>query len=136
MRRCLLASALLVSFAAGTAQAQNPVLRRAPEINQSTLSIPAAQTPANLDLWFYQQQWKNQQDPKQAIRRRAERRAHQRENRLAALKWYGCSNTRPMASHTPFTHTYSPRWTGPTGDPFRWQGSVQQTIVVPPSGQN
>ena len=37
-------------------------------------------------------------DPATAVRRKAEFRGRQRQTRVAAMKWYGYSNARPIAS--------------------------------------
>jgi hypothetical protein len=54
------------------------------------------------------------------IHQRAQERAAQRQMRLAALNWYGMSNSRPTASPTPFSSLYSPVWQMPGGRPFAW----------------
>jgi hypothetical protein len=50
--------------------------------------------------------------------------------RIAALKWYGMSNSRPIASATPFSGQYSPGWIANTRRPFGWIGSVGSPTVV------
>jgi hypothetical protein len=46
-------------------------------------------------------------------RQRAQLKAQQRMERMAALKWYGLSNARPTAMVTPFMGApYAPHWTG------------------------
>jgi len=60
-------------------------------------------------------------DPKLAVRRRAEARGEQRAQRLASSKWYGIYNSRPTVSPTPWFSTYSPSWVSNTYDPARWR---------------
>jgi hypothetical protein len=46
-------------------------------------------------------------------RQRAQLKAQQRMERMAAMKWYGLSNARPTATATPFMgSTFAPRWVG------------------------
>lgn len=55
-------------------------------------------------------------------RQRAQLKAQQRLERISAMKWYGMSNSRPVASATPFMGTYSPGWSGNTGgNPYLWR---------------
>lgn len=97
--------------------------------------ISIGEFPPTQEMWFYQQELKRQQDPKLAIRRRAEMRAQQREQRLASQEWYGISPSRPPANFTPWTGgLYSPSWNGNSREPFRWM--PQAPIVVIRSGQN
>ncbi len=87
------------------------------------------------EMWFYQQQIARHDDPRMAVRRKAEFRAQQRQQRIAARKWYGFSNSRPTANATPWSSMYSPAWTASAGRPFGWNPSaVPTTIVVPRDG--
>ena len=74
------------------------------------------------EIWLYLQQMRRYDDPKQAVRRKAEFRAAQRRNRLAAMKWFGLSNSRPQASAVPWSGTYSPQWSSNSWDRFGWAG--------------
>jgi hypothetical protein len=62
----------------------------------------------------------NRPDARAIIHQKAQIRAYQRQSRLAALNWYGMSNSRPTAAPTPFTSRYSPTWEMPGGRPFSW----------------
>jgi hypothetical protein len=48
------------------------------------------------------------------------------------MKWYGYSNSRPMASATPFMGTYGPHWVGNSWrNDFHWRGRTNhQTIII------
>lgn len=83
-------------------------------------------------MWFYQQHMKDWVNPKLAVRRKAEARAQERFYRLAALKWYGYSNSRPIAHFTPITSSYSPFWAGSFYDPYHWYEAYSPTIVIVP----
>ncbi|MCA9206270.1 MAG: hypothetical protein KDA59_24625 [Planctomycetales bacterium] len=74
------------------------------------------------EMWFYLQEMRRYDDPKQAVRRNAEFKAAQRRLRLETQKWYGYSASRPVAAAVPYMTSYSPRWVGQTGDPYRWIG--------------
>jgi hypothetical protein len=84
------------------------------------------------EMWFYQQQQKQYENPKLAVRQKAEYRAAQRQLRLAARRWYGVDNSRPTTITTPFQgETYSGRFAGGR-DPNLWPSVNNATIVVPP----
>jgi hypothetical protein len=60
--------------------------------------------------------------PQDLTRQRAQREADLRKERLNAMRWYGYSNSRPMAAATPFTSSYGPRWTGNVrGQSMQWR---------------
>ena len=74
-------------------------------------------------MWFYEQYMRQYQDPKMAVRANAEFQADQRQRRLAAMHWFGMSNSRPKASCDPFHGDYSPGWSSNnTAYPYRWEG--------------
>ena len=76
------------------------------------------------EMWFYEQAMRQYQDPKLAVRRNAEQRAEQRQQRLAAMQWYGLSNARPRASSDPIHTDYSPGWASNNAYyPYRWCGA-------------
>lgn len=101
-----------------TAAAQGPA-PAAPKINAR---VSTSELHATQEMWFYEQELQRYNDPKLAVRKKAEFRAAQRERRLAAMQWFGMSNSRPMASPTPVMGTYSPMWTSNYIDPYRWMG--------------
>lgn len=86
------------------------------------------------EMWFYKQQLERYDDPKMVVRRNAEFRHQQLMARQEALKWYGFSNARPVASPTPFMSMYSPAWQSTWGRPYAWYTSGRPTIVV--TGRN
>ncbi len=74
------------------------------------------------EMLFYERERARYEDPKMAIRRRAELKAQQRAQRLASQKWYGISNSRPIVSCTPGCGgSFSPYWGSNTYDPYRWR---------------
>ena len=97
-------------------------VEKTPERPLSAADLLTSSAPPTPDMWLYLQQTQRADDPKMIVRRNAEFRAAQRRHRIAARKWFGYSNLRPAASHTPFTGTYSPTWIGNTRDPYQWSG--------------
>lgn len=101
------------------AMAQDPDQNARPRALEQSTGV--AVTPTT-EMWFYEQERSRYDDPQQAVRRRAELRAAQRASRLAAMEWYGMSNSRPSANATPVTGSYAPTWTSPnTYDPNQWR---------------
>ena len=109
------------------AMAQNPAT---PQLSSPGTISPGDLTPTP-EMWFYEQYRQEHQDPKVAVRRKAEFRAAQRQRRIAALKWFGFSTARPRVSSDPWHSDYSPGWSSNNSFyPFRWNGYGQPWIVV------
>jgi hypothetical protein len=127
MRRLVLTFAMLpVLFGASTLMAQDGdrVLRprgQDPAVDQ------VAQTE---DMWFYLQELRRYDDPQVVIRNKAELKGEQRRHRLAAMKWFGWSQSRPSASPVPTMGVYSPTWVGNGSDPYHWIGNAYLTTAV------
>jgi hypothetical protein len=68
--------------------------------------------------------------PLSLAREKAVQRGEQRMARLAAMKWYGFSNSRPTAAAAPFTTMYSPAWQMPGGRPFAWYTSSRPIVII------
>jgi hypothetical protein len=81
------------------------------------------------DSWTYQPPTNNVVTARMIVQQKAEIRAQQRMDRLAALSWYGMSNSRPMASGTPYCSMYSPTWQVPGGRPFAWYSNGRPTYL-------
>jgi hypothetical protein len=62
------------------------------------------------EMWLYMQRMERHDDPAHAVRMKAEARSAARRNRIAARKWFGLSNQRPVANPIPFLGDYSPSW--------------------------
>jgi len=93
--------------------------------------LSASEVAPTEDMWFYEQYQRDYHDPNLAVRRNAEFRAEQRRNRLATMRWFGLSNTRPQASSDPWHGDYSPHWTGNNRHyPSRWQGVGWPRVTV------
>jgi hypothetical protein len=100
-----------------------PSLRR--DAPPSTLTPPAT-TP---EMWFYEQERLRYEDPKTAVRRHAEYRFAQQQRRIESRKWFGISNSRPIASPNPWYDTYSPMWVSNTAYPYEWSGVGYPAII-------
>ena len=129
-----LALAVVIVLANGSALfAQQPLLRsidrpattlQAPVPAAAEFSVPNLATPAvTPELWLYSQELRRHDDPAQAVRRRAEQRAAERGQRLAALKWFGLSNARPQVSPVP-------TWVGNGANRYDWVGVEHQSSAV------
>ncbi|WP_425615540.1 hypothetical protein NA78x_005462 [Anatilimnocola sp. NA78] len=99
------------------------------EADVSLPGLPSSQMSPGMYLYMHEQ--KRYDDPKQAVRRKAELKTAQRMQRLAAQKWYGVSNARPMASAQPFMDLYSPRWVGNGYNAFDYSdvGNASPTVL-------
>jgi hypothetical protein len=132
MKRMLLSAALLTLVTATGALAQQPASATLPQVNVS--GSPGEQNSAGLqsvapEVWVYMQERNRYEDPKQAVRRKAEARALARQGRLEARRWYGLSNSRPTAAATPFMSQYSPAWRGNGGHGYDWIGT-RGTVAI------
>jgi hypothetical protein len=123
-----IAIALLVVLMAVPAVAQTPAE------NGTTLRFSGGITPGEVtatpEMWFYQQERNRWENPKEAIRRRAQFQTAQREARMAARRWFGVSNSRPTVSAAFMNGEAGATWTG--GDPFypyRWTGTSPVIVV-------
>ncbi len=120
---------LSLALLASRSYAQKPAM----QANDLRRDLSTSQTAVTPEMWFYEQERNRYDDPKVAVRRKAELRAAQRNERLAAMKWYGQSNSRPLVSSTPFFSTYGAGWTSNTPNPYLWRGGATTTVVRPNS---
>src|SRR5688572_18136948 len=104
MKRLALALSLLFSLAAGSAWAQDP-------FEPAELSPPAKAEPRpqghqlTPEMYRYIVDLQRYGGPTDLTRLRAQAKAQQRMERIASMKWYGMSNSRPVAGVTPFMGT-------------------------------
>ena len=121
MKHSWIAVAWLALVAAQPAAAQSPLASK--HADEQVISTgPVAATP---EMWFYEQALHRYDDPKNAVRANAEFKANQRRARLAAMQWYGYSNSRPTAGIDPLHGPLQPQWVGNGYNPNYW--------VVPPA---
>jgi len=131
----------MLLFCSSMAVAQQPKLTKIDRPPVATLQAPIPATTQftapNLtapnttpELWIYSQEMRRHDDPAQAVRRKAEFHAEQRMSRLAALKWYGYSNSRPEAAPIPLMGTYSPGWVGNGWNRYEWAAVGSPSISI------
>lgn len=130
MRLFIVLSFALAWGSVQVAEAQQPG-RAAPSGAGSQVSGQLSPTP---EMWFYEQYMKNYSDPRLAVRRNAEFQQQQRENRLAAMRWFGMSNSRPRSSPDPFNGDYSPYWASTNrAFPYQWNAVGHNYVILPRS---
>jgi hypothetical protein len=132
----LLTAALAVAVLSGSALAQKPTASKIETKVERT--EPSREPPSSLgevsatpEMWLYEQQLHRHDNPKYAVREKAEFRARQREHRIAAMSWFGMSNLRPMANPDVMHGGYSPQWTGNHPNPMRWSGAATHGVAQP-----
>ena len=128
MRRFALA--LVVGLLPTTlAFGQQPSERLAPE-------SPARETGRMMspgetqEMWFYEQQRRRSEDPQAIVRANAQQRAAERHARLAAMAWFGMSNSRPRANPDPVHGPYSAHWVSNGYQQAEWVGVGGTTVIL------
>ncbi|MEX2140512.1 MAG: hypothetical protein WD894_14710 [Pirellulales bacterium] len=127
--------ALATTSSALAQEPDDPFVSRTPPRTSTTMPaqiLSPGEVTATPEMWFYEQERLRDADPRQAVRARAEYRALQRSRRLAALKWFGFSNSRPIVNSDPFHSTYSPRWVGNGYLPSYWVAGSPTPVVIAP----
>jgi hypothetical protein len=123
MKNVALVLAAGVALFAASAHAQQPRTTKKgadPKPPLEDVSSMAQMTP---EMWFYIQESHRYDDPKEMVRRKAEFKAVQRQRRIAAMQWYGFSNSRPTANTGLFEGSYSPCWgANNRSNPSLWPG--------------
>ncbi len=119
MKTSAIMPALILLLATLPAQAAKP----APTPLGSAATVSPGELKVTPEMWFYDQQMRQYQDPKMMVRQKAEFHAQQRMRRLESMRWFGFSNARPVASGDPIHGDYSPHWTSNSAlYPLRWSG--------------
>jgi hypothetical protein len=127
MRKLACGFALTLLFGMSV-NAQEPTLK----VREMERNISLGELTPTPEMWFYEQEQREYNNPRNGVRRKAEYRSAQRQRRLAAQKWFGYSNLRPTVSPTPFYGTYSPHWSSNGHDPSQWRGTSAATVVLQP----
>jgi len=129
---------LATLIAATIARADDPEPNRiqpaglSPTAPQPSVTIASpGQVQATPEMWFYQQELAryNNPNPKALVRAAEQQKADQRRARIAAMQWYGYSNSRPTAGIDPVNGPLSPQWVGNGYNSYYW---VQPSIWVLP----
>ena len=127
MKSAVLASTLFIILAAqGDLRADDGVRPAVLERGVSETSLSELQ--ATPEMWLYVQERERYDNPQAAVRRKAELRAMQRQQRIASMKAFGMSKSRPIAYNTVFNSYYSPY----NHYPFL---TIWPTYVVQPTGK-
>jgi hypothetical protein len=122
MKRIAIVTAWLLWLSATSVQAERPT----PAGMGLSNTVPAGDVKTTPEMWFYEQSLRQYNDPKVAVRAKADFRAQERQRRLESMKWFGFSNARPRASSDPFNNDYAPGWVATPGYyPSRWNGVSQ-----------
>lgn len=134
MKKLLISAACGLLLPAASVLAQPPRVAPKPAARPSKTAAPETEktpSPNSLSLsqmppemWLYLQERERHDNPKEAVRRKAEYRTEQRLRRMAAREWFGYSNARPMVNPEPFHAGYSAHWSG--NNPMRpdqWVGN-------------
>ena len=92
------------------------------------VAAPAPASPGEAQMTrearAHEQHLLQSQAQAESVHRAAMARAEQRARRLESQRWFGISNTRPMASVDPYDGDYAPGWVSNYPFyPFRWVGS-------------
>jgi hypothetical protein len=72
------------------------------ELQQTETEVSLADVQPTPEMWFYVQERRRYDDPRTAVRRKAEYRAQQRQQRIAAMKAFGDSKQRPRVEQSVF----------------------------------
>jgi hypothetical protein len=107
----------------------------ASEAETSSIHVSWGQLQPTAQMWLYEQEKADYLDPKLAVRRKAAAKTAQRQARIAAMKWYGMSNSRPYANPTPIMGSYSPTWSSNNYNAYRWTPGYSQMVTRPNSVQ-
>lgn len=139
MKKVISAAAwgLLLAAVPAFAQAPRPAQRAAQsaarsraekEQEREELTHAPSMSQMTPDMWLYLQEMHRHDDPKVAVRRKAEYRTAQRQRRIAAREWFGYSNSRPIANPDPYTAGWSAHWSANNAvRPDQWIGNGRGT---------
>ncbi len=107
---------------------------------QTASASPTAATPAPApmvspgeatpEMWFYEQAIQQYNNPKYAVRAAAEFKANQRRMRLAAMQWYGYSNSRPEMGIDNLHGPQQAQWVGNGADPNWWVAPARPAVII------
>lgn len=125
----LLVAIAAISYGSPTCWAQAPDSIGDPAVDADMLSPLPSDSSVTPEMWFYLKEYQRYQSPKEAVRRKAEVRASQRQARLESQRWFGFSNLRPIANPIPYYGSYSPFWSGSPWNSFGWSGYGQPYVT-------
>jgi hypothetical protein len=125
------ALALVVGFLPTTmAFGQQPAERLAPEPPSARDTGRMISPGETQEMWFYEQERRRSEDPQAIVIANAQQRAAERHARLAAMAWFGMSNSRPQCNPDPVHGPYSAHWVSNGYQPAEWVGVGGTTTVI------
>lgn len=121
------------------------VFAQSPRLTQRPVKSPAKHAPSEAEkspsaggmsmsemspqMWLYVQERQRHDDPKEAVRRKAEFRSAERRRRIAAREWFGYSNSRPAVNSDPWMAGYSAHWSANSAmRPDQWIGNGRTAL--------
>ncbi|HWB10372.1 MAG TPA: hypothetical protein VG826_14165 [Pirellulales bacterium] len=133
---------ILSAAACGLLLTAVPALAQGPRSPQRSTVKPAAtekdagisaeslsMTQMTPEMWLYTQELRRREDPKDAVRRKAEYRTAERMRRIASREWFGYSNSRPVVNPDPWTAGYSAHWSANNAmRPDQWIGNSRSAV--------
>lgn len=138
MKKTITAAICGLLFCAGSLTAQPPRLAQRPARPSAKPTSETEKTPVagslsmsemTPQMWLYMQERERHDSPKEAVRRKAEYRAAQRQRRIAAREWFGYSNSRPAVNSDPWMAGYSARWSANSAmRPDQWIGNGRTSL--------
>ncbi|HVX09831.1 MAG TPA: hypothetical protein VHC22_01395 [Pirellulales bacterium] len=139
MNKLITAAACTMFLATAPVFAQSPRAeqRTAPDADKRAVDKDSAfakngpsMSEMTPEMWLYTQEMHRREDPKEAVRRKAEFRTAQRQRRMAAREWFGYSNARPAVNPDPFSGgSYSAHWSANNAmRPDQWIGNSRAAV--------
>src|SRR4051812_37196335 len=99
--------------------------------SDSAKLVTPGEVSATPEMWFYEQALQRYNDPKVAVRAAAEYKADQRRARLAAMNWYGYSNSRPASGIDVTFGNAQAQWAGNGSNSQYWVAPRTSVLVLP-----
>jgi hypothetical protein len=128
MNRWTLSVAMLCGLWSASATGADPRTRQGETVSENAVTVSPGMTQ---EMWFYEQEQRQYNDPKLQARKRQEFAGQQRRMRIESRKWFGYSNLRPTVSNDPYNTPYQPHWVG-NGPEGEWVGVSSPSVVVRP----
>jgi len=114
-----------------TVFADPPANATRPDLRRDNGPVQIGEVTPTPEMWFYVQELRRHDDPREYVRRMAQIEQAQRQARIASRQWYGYSNARPVANTTPFMGDWSYHWTSNNYIPTRWTtADTSATVIV------
>ncbi|MDH3716547.1 MAG: hypothetical protein OES79_00375 [Planctomycetota bacterium] len=101
------------------------------DLHQTEAEVSLVDVQPTPEMWFYVQERRRYDDPRTAVRRKAEYRAQQRQQRIAAMKAFGDSKQRPRVEHSVFYSMFTTN--NDNGWPAIWPTPVIEVYQPAPA---